>query len=153
MKLGYKQFLQHTVGVFGLCGRGTMLFAYWQCWSFFKVHLISNYESLLASFNPEFSFQYSFSSVVREEGIRTSYSLTGFISLALFCVHWRAEHPMPSAANLPPVAAGKCAYHRAPSRGGRKLFLFPHSPSALTVGNLKVGTIAPENTASSSCGS
>lgn len=100
----------------------SMLLAYWQCWSFFKAHLIS----LLASFNPELSLQYSFSSTLREEGIRMGWPLSGFISLALLCIHWRAENPTPSAANLSPVVAGKCA----PFRGVGKVFLLLLNPSA-----------------------
>lgn len=76
--------------------------------------------------------------------------VSGFVSLALLCMHWRAERPMPSAANLSPVAAGERAYRCAPFREGGKRFLPPCSPSALLTGNLKVGTVAPENTASSS---
>lgn len=128
MKLGYKQFLQHTMGVFGLCGRGTMLFAYWQCWSFFKVNLISNYESLLASFNPEFSFQYSFSSVVREEGIRTSYSLNWlhFLGSVLRALEGRASHAI--GCQPPSCSSRQVCIPPCPLQRGQEAVPFPPQP-------------------------
>lgn len=128
-----------------------MLLAYWQSWSFFKARLISDYKSLLASFNPEFSFQYSFSSTVGE---RRNWDVIvsnwlHFLGPPLHALEGRASHAIgcqPLSRSGRRVCVPLCPLQR----GREAIPCPPCSPLALPTGNLKVGTIAAENTASSS---